>query len=108
MLLTKIFRSPTRVLDESIFQFCQLKVTDNNFGVLQTIKVHQVLQLHEQTNKGAGYEIERHVIRVSMYLQRSGEMLLVSTRCQRCNIPSDFYGQFSESAGKLQLPTPAS
>lgn len=49
---TEIFGSPTWILNEPIFQFCQLKVTDNNFGVLQAIKVHQVLQLYEQTNKG--------------------------------------------------------
>lgn len=49
---TKIFGSPTWILNEPIFQFCQMKVADNNFGVLQAIKVHQVLQLYEQTNKG--------------------------------------------------------
>lgn len=46
-LFTKIFWSPTGVLNESIFKFCQLEVADNNFGVLQTIKIHQILQLHE-------------------------------------------------------------
>lgn len=46
-LFTKIFRSPTGVLNESIFKFRQLEVADNNFGVLQTIKIHQILQLHE-------------------------------------------------------------
>lgn len=43
-----------------------------------------------------------------MFAQGCGEMLLVFTRCQHGNIPSDFCGQFSESAGKQQLPTPAS
>lgn len=48
---TKIFRSPARVLNESVFKFGQLEVADNNFGVLQTIKVHQVLQLYEFKKK---------------------------------------------------------
>lgn len=48
MSFTKIFGSSTWVLNESIFKFCQLEVADNNFGVLQTIKVHQVLKLYEQ------------------------------------------------------------
>lgn len=47
ILLTKVFRSPTWVLKETIFQFGQLKVTDYDFGVLQTVKIHQVLQLWE-------------------------------------------------------------
>lgn len=51
MSFTKIFRSPARVLNESVFKFGQLEVADNNFGVLQTIKVHQVLQLYEFKKK---------------------------------------------------------
>ena len=66
MSLTKIFWSPTWVLNESIFQFGQLEVTDNNFGVLQTIKVHHVLQLYEQTHKGL-LNREAYIMAIHMF-----------------------------------------
>ena len=44
-------------------------------------------------------------IRLIFYLA-CNEMLLLFTRCQQCNLPWGFCGRFSESAGKLQPPTP--
>lgn len=70
--LAKILRSPTWVLNESILQFCQLKVADNNFGVLQTVEVHQVLQLvSKQRQEQAGIFGSHSVqmLRISFQIQ---------------------------------------
>lgn len=69
---TEILWSPTGVLDEAIFKFCQLEVADDYFGVLQAIKVHQVLQLNVLKDKDCTQE----VVKCSHSF----------TGCQRCRL----------------------
>lgn len=43
--LTQILWGSTRLLDESIFQFCQMEITDDYFRMFQSVVVHQILKL---------------------------------------------------------------
>lgn len=49
-IFTEIFWCATRFLNETVFQFGQVKVADYNFGVLQAVEIDKIFQLSWQDN----------------------------------------------------------
>lgn len=45
---TQVLRRPTGFFNEPILELGQVEITDNYFGVLQAVVIHQILQLQQE------------------------------------------------------------